>query len=118
MTNQNFNGLSLRASREVVSGKCVFPAISESSPSANRYTTIDLSPAGELYTFTTLHSRPSSGIAPVTVGYIDFPEGARVFGRLVLPEGQRPQIGMMLRPNARELEVDDLTFVPDDEEQA
>lgn len=88
--------LRLIASRDRQSGQCVFPAIPDSSPSSPRYEPVQLSEQAVLYSFTVIHPNPKSGQAPFVLVYADFPERARVFGRLRLPEGQRPQIGMAL----------------------
>ncbi|MBI0539543.1 nucleotide-binding protein [Roseomonas sp. KE2513] len=86
----------LVASRDCQSGQCVFPAIPDSSPSNPRYEPVQLSEQAVLYSFTVIHPNPKSGQAPFVLVYADFPEKARVFGRLRLPEGRRPQIGMAL----------------------
>jgi uncharacterized OB-fold protein len=69
-----------------------------------------------LYSFTVIHPNPKSGQAPFALAYADFPEKVRVFGRLRLPAGERPRIGMALRP------VADATagyaFIPAPESQA
>jgi uncharacterized protein len=114
MISQTAKAHGLQASRDIASGECVFPPVPASSSSAHRYETIDLSAAGTLYAFTILHARPDSGKAPVTVGYVDYPEKARVFGKIILPEGQSPQIGMMLRPDMQDVEGGEFAFVPDE----
>ncbi|WP_424139532.1 Zn-ribbon domain-containing OB-fold protein [Roseomonas chloroacetimidivorans] len=92
--------IRLQASRDRHSDQCVFPAVPESSPSAPRYEPVQLSERAVLYSFTVIHPNPKSGQAPFALVYADFPERARVFGRLRLPEGQRPRIGMPLSPVA------------------
>ncbi|MCP6335838.1 OB-fold domain-containing protein, partial [Klebsiella pneumoniae] len=52
----------------------------------------------ELYSFTVIHPSPKTGLAPFALVYADFPEDVRVFGRLDLPEGARPEIGMRIAP--------------------
>jgi uncharacterized protein len=112
MTSQTLKRPGLTASLDIASGDCVFPPVPETSPGIDRYETIDLSFTGELYAFTTLHARPDSGIEPVTVGYVDFPQKARIFGKVILLEGQHPRIGMALRPSFQEAEGDEFVFVP------
>ncbi len=91
-------GLAIRlaASRHRKTGLCVFPRIPETSPAASLYEPVALSERATLYSFTVIHPNPKTGQAPFALVYADFPEPARVFGRLRLPEGQHPQIGMAL----------------------
>jgi uncharacterized OB-fold protein len=86
--------LVLVGSRDLKSGKCVFPRIPENSPSAPRFAAIDLSQRGLLYSFTVIHPNPTTGEKPLVLAYVDFPEGARAFGRLDLEPGARAEIGM------------------------
>ncbi|WP_458098202.1 Zn-ribbon domain-containing OB-fold protein [Roseomonas sp. WA12] len=90
----------LQASRDLRTGEGVFPAIPATSPSSSRYEALTLSDRAALYSFTVIHPNPKTGQVPFALVYADFPEKARVFGRLRLPEGQRPRIGMALRPVA------------------
>jgi uncharacterized OB-fold protein len=87
----------LVASRHRRSGQCVFPSIPTWSAAAQDYESTELSPQASLYSFTVLHPSPKTGEKPFIVIYADFPERARVFGRLRMPEGERPKIGMQLR---------------------
>lgn len=91
------DGVRLEASREKASGKGVFPRIPENSPASGRFEPILLSPQATLYSFTVIHPNPKSGLKPFTLVYADFPEDARVFGKLDLAEGERPRIGSTLR---------------------
>jgi uncharacterized OB-fold protein len=86
--------LVLVGSRDLRNGKCVFPRIPEDSPSAPRFATIDLSQRGQLYSFTVIHPNPKTGEKPFVLAYVDFPEGARAFGRLDLKPDARAEIGM------------------------
>ncbi|NLS04149.1 OB-fold domain-containing protein [Rhizobium sp. P32RR-XVIII] len=88
----------LEASRDKSTGKGIFPRIPATSPSADRFEPITLSEVATLYSFTVIHPNPKTGLTPFVLVYADFPEDARVFGRLELPEGQRPAIGMTIRP--------------------
>lgn len=47
---------------------------------------------GTLYAFTRIHVAPPGFTAPYVVGYVDFPEGLRVFGQLEV-EPVPPAIG-------------------------
>jgi uncharacterized OB-fold protein len=86
----------LVASRDRMTGQCVFPRVPERSPAATRYEAVTLSAHARLYSFTVIHPNPKTGQPPFAMAYADFPEGARVFGRLRLPEGTRPAIGTQL----------------------
>ena len=43
----------------------------------------DLSRSGRLYSYSIIHVPPAGFTAPYAVGYVDLPEGVRVFGQLV-----------------------------------
>ena len=66
------------------------------SPAARRFEPVTLSAQAVLYSFTVIYPNPRTGQQPFALVYADFPEGARVFGRLALPEGARPVIGTRL----------------------
>ena len=87
----------LQASRDLKTGHGVFPRVPFTSPAADRYEPIELSPSGRLYSHTVIHPNPKSGLQPFVLAYVDFPEDARVFGRLILPAGERPVIGSAVR---------------------
>lgn len=87
----------LQASRDRVTKRGLFPAIPAQSPAAPRYEAITLSPEATLYSFTIIHPNPKSGEKPFVLVYADFAEDVRVFGKLELPEGIAPRIGMRLR---------------------
>jgi uncharacterized OB-fold protein len=112
--------LRLRGSRDKSSGKGVFPAVPESSPSAPRYEPILLSEQATLYSYTIIHPNPKSGLPPFILAYADFPEEVRVFGRLELPDGERPRIGMRIRTVSAaapgtEAPASDYLFIPAEE---
>lgn len=90
------DGFHLVGSKDLKTGKCIFPRIPESSPSASRYAAIDLSRRGVVYSFTVIHPNPKKGEKPFALAYVDFPEGARAFGRLDLPEGETAKVGMVV----------------------
>ena len=82
---------TLLASRDVASGELVFPPIPDDSPLAVRHETTPIGNLGIVYSHSVIHPNPKSGQAPYAVGYVDFPGGTRIFGRL---EGaRRPAIG-------------------------
>lgn len=86
----------LAASRRRATGRCLFPRVPESSPAAPLYEPVTLSSHARLYSHTVIHPNPKTGRAPFALVYADFPEGARVFGPLELPDGTRPVIGARL----------------------
>jgi uncharacterized OB-fold protein len=90
-------GVNLTASRDVKTGKGVFPRVPSASPSANRYQPITLSSEADLYSFTVIHPNPKTGLKPFALIYADFAEDTRVFGPLRLNEGEKPTIGMRVR---------------------
>jgi uncharacterized protein len=88
---------SLLASRHRGTAECVFPRVPPGSPAAPKFETITLSSTATLYSFTVVHPSPKSGEAPFILAFADFPEAARVMGRLCLAPGEQPRIGMALR---------------------
>jgi uncharacterized OB-fold protein len=94
-----WHGGSLRliGSRNRTTGRCVFPRLPEHSPAASRYEPVTLAAEAVLYSFTIIHPNPKTGERPFVLAFADFPEGARVFGRLRLADGARPLIGARLR---------------------
>jgi len=92
--SQRTDGFHLLGSKDLETGKCIFPRIPETSPSAPRYSAIELSRRGIVYSFTVIHPNPKTDEKPFALVYVDFPEGARAFGRLILPPGEKPLVGM------------------------
>jgi uncharacterized OB-fold protein len=43
---------------------------------------VQLSPVGTLYTFSEIHIAPQGFATPYAVGYVDLPEGVRLFGQI------------------------------------
>jgi uncharacterized OB-fold protein len=43
---------------------------------------VTLSPVGTLYSFSEIHIAPKGFATPYAVGYVDLPEGVRVFGQI------------------------------------
>lgn len=102
--------ITLEASRQRSTGLGVFPAIPSHSPAAPGYEDMTLSSEAELYSFTVIHPNPKSGETPFVLVYADFIENVRVFGRLDLPDGIAPRIGMRLRPVADDAEAGTYRF--------
>lgn len=88
------DGFGLVGSKDLETGKCIFPRIPESSPTASRYAAIELSRCGEVYSFTVIHPNPKTGEKPFALAYVDFPEGVRVFGRLRLAAPEAARVGL------------------------
>ena len=86
----------LVASRDRRTGEVHFPVFRSVSPLAADHETIALSERGALYSYSIIHPSPKTGAAPFAIGYADFPEGVRVFGRIVTG-GSRPRIGDSVR---------------------
>ena len=89
--------LILEASRERASGQGIFPRIPDQLPSASRYDSITVSGLASLYSFTVIHPNPKTGQKPFILAYVDYPEKVRIFGQLVLQDGDVPQIGMSVK---------------------
>ena len=85
----------LEASRRKASGKVIFPRIPTNSPVTGMLEPVTLSEVAEIYSFTIIHT--SHGVDPTVLIYADFPEGARVLGRLVADVPCTPRIGMQVR---------------------
>lgn len=86
----------LLTSRHVGTGERVFPPVAGDSPLAAFFESVDLSGTGSLYSFTTIHPSPKSGLAPYALGYVDFAgcDGpVRLFGRLHGHAADGPRIG-------------------------
>lgn len=64
---------------------------------------IPLSPKGKLYSYTTTTRPVSNFTPPVVLGYVDLPEGVRMFGPLDLDADTELEIGMELEINICEL---------------
>jgi len=75
-----------------------FPPLPPTSPLLAGGEIVEIDSTPKLYSFTVVHSNPKAGKPPMPLGLADFPEGLRVFGRLVYPEGRTPRIGDELRP--------------------
>jgi hypothetical protein len=87
----------LIASRHRRTGEVHFPVFRAISPLAADHETIELSPRGKVYSYTVIHPNPKTGAQPFAIGYVDFPENVRVFGRIATPSDARPRIGDAVR---------------------
>jgi len=81
----------LRAARCLDCDTRVFPAATV-CPSCNgeRMAELPLSDTGTLYAFSTVHIAPAMWQTPYTIGYVDLPEGVRVFGKIEPVAGLAP----------------------------
>lgn len=89
--------LVLLAYRHHGSDALHFPPLPLTSPQANETEQVALHGTPTLYSYTVMHPSPRTGLPPMPLGLADFPEGVRIFGRLVYPEGRRPAVGDTLR---------------------
>ena len=55
---------------------------------------IDLSQTGSLYTWSVVHVAPKGWNVPYIVGYVDLPEGVRVFAHIVDAEADALEMDM------------------------
>jgi len=64
-------------------GTTVFPA-SERCPAcvSENVSRTPLDPEGKLYSFSVIHAAPKNFPVPYVIGYVDLPEGVRVFGQV------------------------------------
>lgn len=104
----------VRCSRSASSGKLVFPEIPAQSAVASLYSPASVPNAATLYSYTTIHPNPKSGLSPFSLGYADFGGELRVFGKLALAENEKPAVGMALRleTQAADSEGPAYLFVP------
>jgi uncharacterized protein len=75
-----------------------FPPLPATSPQRERTEIVGLEGTPVLYSYTVMYPSPKSGKPPMALGYADYPEGVRIFGRLLYPQGRRPVIGDTLAP--------------------
>nr|WP_315595297.1 OB-fold domain-containing protein [uncultured Cupriavidus sp.] len=94
---QQDGGLVLLAYRHRGSDVLHFPPLPLTSPQSDGMELVALHGAPTLYSYTVMHPSPKTGLPPTPLGLADFPEGVRIFGRLVYPEGRRPAVGDPLR---------------------
>lgn len=74
---------SLNASRCKDCGLSVFPpsAVCPDCLSVNQQA-LRLSSGGKLYSYTQIHVAPPTWVVPYIIGYVDMPEGVRLFGKV------------------------------------
>lgn len=74
---------SLNASRCKDCGLSVFPpsAVCPDCLSENQQS-LRLSSSGKLYSYTQIHVAPPTWVVPYIIGYVDLPEGVRLFGKV------------------------------------
>lgn len=92
------DGVVRLTARECAScGACYLPFIATCVQCRGKeFRPKELSPQGELYTYTIV--RGSGGVWPdvYTIGYVDFPEQVRVCGHLAATEPAKLKIGMRM----------------------
>jgi uncharacterized protein len=74
----------LRGSRCMACGSMAFPPHLRCAAcgAESGQETVALSPIGTLYTFSEIHVAPAGFAVPYVVGYVDLPEGVRLFGQI------------------------------------
>jgi uncharacterized OB-fold protein len=74
-------------------GTVAFPAhgLCPACGADNGQARVELSPVGTLYTFSEIHIAPKGFATPYAVGYVDLPEGVRLFGQI---EGRASDLTM------------------------
>jgi uncharacterized OB-fold protein len=88
----------LQAYRHVGGEALFFPPLPLTSPQRARTELVGLHGTPTLYSYTVMHPSPKTGKPPMALGYADYPEGVRIFGRLIYPADRRPAIGDALVP--------------------
>ena len=67
---------------------------------------LDLSRRGTLYSFSTVHVAPRGWNVPYVAGYVDLPEGVRVFAHVVGAESESLDMDMAVELTTAELGID------------
>ena len=83
-------------SRSKSSGKLVYPEIPAESAVRHLFEPATVANSAQLYSYTTIHPNPKTGLPPFSLGYADFGGELRVFGKLKLAPDDKPEIGMTL----------------------
>ncbi|MBI4292630.1 MAG: OB-fold domain-containing protein [Betaproteobacteria bacterium] len=91
--------VQLQGSRCTDCGTTVFPA-SERCPGcvSDNVSRIPLDSEGTLYSFSVIHAAPKNFPVPYVVGYVDLPQGVRIFGQ-VEADPKSLRIDMRVRVN-------------------
>jgi len=63
---------------------------------------LHISTKGKLYCYTKVHVAPPSWVAPYLIGYVDMPEGVRVFGKIEVDREKDLRIDMPVVVNFSE----------------
>ncbi len=89
-------GETLAATRCRNCGQSYFPAVQPPCPNcfAEAMENVALSRRGKLFSFTTVHMPSAHLMPPYAVGYVELPEGLRLFTPLALLEGRTFTAGM------------------------
>ncbi|KND59602.1 hypothetical protein BVER_01227c [Candidatus Burkholderia verschuerenii] len=99
------NGKTVLLAYRYIDDVLLFPPLPATSPLAASTQLVPLTGTPTLYSFTVMHPSPKTGKPPVPLGFADYPEGVRIFCRLIYPDGRRPVIGDALQ--VRLIEIDD-----------
>jgi uncharacterized OB-fold protein len=85
--------LGLLAARCGDCGEVTFPFTPRCVGCGAAVERVTLGRAGTVFESTTVHSPAPGFTAPYVVGYVDLPEGVRLFCPLLLPDGREPVAG-------------------------
>jgi uncharacterized OB-fold protein len=85
------DSVRLHASRCGHCGNLTFPPRRECAVCGGVEETVLLSGAGTLYSFSEIHVAPKGFATPYMVGYVDLPEGVRLFGQV---EGRAAELAV------------------------
>lgn len=104
--------MPLTASRCPNCGQVAYPSESICNTCGHRGTSepVEVSHEGTLYTFTIVHAAAPGVATPYALGYVDFAEGARAFGRIV--SGEKLAVGMRVEVVVPDDNRDTFWFVP------
>jgi uncharacterized OB-fold protein len=64
---------------------------------AERLKPLVLGSSGKLYAYSTVHVAPATWETPYVIGYVDLPEGVRVFGKVDGADGLQPDMTVQVR---------------------
>ncbi|MBC7781942.1 MAG: OB-fold domain-containing protein [Proteobacteria bacterium] len=82
-------------------GTRIFPSAAVCpSCNAERLRPLALSERGTLYAYSTVHVAPAIWQTPYVIGYVDLPEGVRIFGKVDPADDLRPDMPVRIRIEA------------------
>ena len=98
MFREGPSGMILLAGKCKTCGQVFFPKTPSCLSCGNDMTEeISLSKKGKLYSYSVVQMPSSHFKPPYAVGYVDMPEGVRIFGQLDMVEEKPFQVGMAMK---------------------